>query len=350
MEQQRPHRSISTVEVGFADAGRTNASHHPAAHAAPPQWLVSYETRRPREVMELIAEFIGVFFYVSFGIAATLSFNITTIAKEAGYGSLLNIALAYGFGIAFGIIVAGPTSGSHLSPAFTIAFALFKGFPWRKVPQYIVAQILGAFCAALLVYAAYGEQARAVVAGLNASPLTAPINYSPAGIAGALAIFPSPNQSLGLIFLNELISTTLLGLAVFTCLDPTSLFVSFASVPWIIGMAFTGIILGFAVDTVTLNTARDLGGRFAAACIYGTAVFPSRFTALAALTNILGTLLGGAIQVFFLSDHRRAKLHHPPPTHTAGYNIPIAPAPGTTTDEHSPERRVSAEKAHVDHV
>ena len=48
--------------------------------------------------MELFAEFVGVFFYVYSGVGATMSFNLTSLAGQAGYGSLLNIALAYGFG------------------------------------------------------------------------------------------------------------------------------------------------------------------------------------------------------------------------------------------------------------
>lgn len=57
--------------------------------------------------------------------------------KEAGFGGLLNIGLCYAFGIVFAIIVAAPVSGGHLSPSFTIAFTIFKGFPLRKVPYYV---------------------------------------------------------------------------------------------------------------------------------------------------------------------------------------------------------------------
>jgi hypothetical protein len=48
-----------------------------------------------------------------------------------------------------------------------------------------------------------------------------------------------------------------------------------------------------------------LGGRFACAAIYGRGAFPSGYTAIACLTNILSTFVGAAIQVVFLSDSAR---------------------------------------------
>jgi hypothetical protein len=52
-------------------------------------------------------------------------------------------------------------------------------------------------------------------------------------------------------------------------------------------------------------TARDLGARFACGAIYGSDCFPAKFSALAALTNILSSLFTITIYTFFLSDSRR---------------------------------------------
>lgn len=81
---------------------------------------------------------------------------------------------------------AASTSGAHLSPGFTIAFVLFKGFPARKAPQYILAQICGAFCAALLVYSQYSQQIQDTLASITASKGAAAaneINFSTAGVS-----------------------------------------------------------------------------------------------------------------------------------------------------------------------
>ena len=51
------------------------------------------------------------------------------------------------------IIFMGKVSGAHLNPAVSIAFALRRDFPWRRVPGYIVVQLVGATLAALVLHA-----------------------------------------------------------------------------------------------------------------------------------------------------------------------------------------------------
>jgi aquaporin Z len=47
----------------------------------------------------------------------------------------------------------GKVSGAHLNPAVSVAFALRGDFPWRRVPGYIVVQLIGATLAALFLQA-----------------------------------------------------------------------------------------------------------------------------------------------------------------------------------------------------
>ena len=49
------------------------------------------------------------------------------------------------------ILFMGAVSGAHLNPAVSIAFALRGDFPWRRVPAYIAAQLLGAVLATLVL-------------------------------------------------------------------------------------------------------------------------------------------------------------------------------------------------------
>lgn len=57
------------------------------------------------------------------------------------------------------ILFMGKISGAHLNPAVSIAFALRGDFPWRRVPGYIVVQLIGATLACLVLQAVIGVSA-----------------------------------------------------------------------------------------------------------------------------------------------------------------------------------------------
>jgi aquaporin Z len=59
------------------------------------------------------------------------------------------------------ILFMGAVSGAHLNPAVSIAFALRRDFPWKRVPMYLVAQFAGAVLATLLLWALLGKQGSA---------------------------------------------------------------------------------------------------------------------------------------------------------------------------------------------
>src|SRR6478735_554952 len=65
-------------------------------------------------------------------------------------------ALAPGMMVMGIIFFMGTISGAHLNPAVTLAFAVRGNFPWRRVPGYIVAELVGATLAALFLNAMYG--------------------------------------------------------------------------------------------------------------------------------------------------------------------------------------------------
>ena len=88
------------------------------------------------------------------------------------YGALV---VAPALMVAAIILFMGAVSGAHLNPAVSIAFALRGDFPWRRVPAYVVAQLLGAVLATLLLRALIGEQGAAglTLPGPGISTLTA---------------------------------------------------------------------------------------------------------------------------------------------------------------------------------
>jgi len=88
------------------------------------------------------AEFLGTFALVFAGTGAIV------INKVSG-GAITHpgIALTFGLIVLAMIHTFGDVSGAHLNPAVTTAFAAGKRFPWREVPFYIAAQVVGAFSA-----------------------------------------------------------------------------------------------------------------------------------------------------------------------------------------------------------
>jgi aquaporin Z len=59
------------------------------------------------------------------------------------------------------ILFMGAVSGAHLNPAVTLAFALRRDFPWRRVPGYLIAQAAGSVAAMALLVALVGRHGQA---------------------------------------------------------------------------------------------------------------------------------------------------------------------------------------------
>ena len=55
------------------------------------------------------------------------------------------------------ILFMGAVSGAHLNPGVSLAFALRGDFPWRRVPGYIIVQLVGATLACLFLLAVFGN-------------------------------------------------------------------------------------------------------------------------------------------------------------------------------------------------
>lgn len=97
-----------------------------------------------------VLEFVGtlVLILMGDGVCANLSLNKSK-AKGAGW---VVITIAWGLAVMCGVFIAGPYTGAHLNPAVTLGLAFAGMFPWSDVLGYIIAQCLGGFCGACLVY------------------------------------------------------------------------------------------------------------------------------------------------------------------------------------------------------
>jgi aquaporin Z len=128
-------------------------------------WDERYEGRR------LFSELLGTFFLVLVAVGGGMV-NARFGGSAVPYGALVvSPALMVGAIILF----MGAVSGAHLNPAVTIAFAMRGDFPWRRVPAYVVAQILGSVLATLVLWGLLGKQGSAglTLPGPGISSLTA---------------------------------------------------------------------------------------------------------------------------------------------------------------------------------
>ena len=74
-----------------------------------------------------------------------------------GQISLAAAVVAPGLMVMAIILFMGAVSGAHLNPAVSLAFALRGDFPWKRVPGYIIVQLIGATLACLFLLAVFGN-------------------------------------------------------------------------------------------------------------------------------------------------------------------------------------------------
>ncbi|MGY1745474.1 MIP/aquaporin family protein [Blastococcus sp. SYSU D00695] len=111
-------------------------------------WDGRYEGRR------LFSELFGTFLLVLVAVGGGMV-NARFGGSAVPYGALV---VSPALMVAAIILFMGAVSGAHLNPAVSVAFALRGDFPWRRVPAYVVAQLLGAVLATLLLRGLIGEQ------------------------------------------------------------------------------------------------------------------------------------------------------------------------------------------------
>jgi glycerol uptake facilitator protein len=202
-------------------------------------------------VAELIAEFIGTFVLIAFG-TGVVAMVVLFPAKNPGeliHGGYTNITLGWGLGVTMGIYVAGKISGAHLNPAVTLALAVFRGFPWRKVLPYFVAQTGGAFGAAALVYWNYLPAFRQMDPQLERT-------------SGVFTTFPAFPAVLQAGFLDQVIGTALLLLLILAITDEFNAPPGANLAPLMIGLVVVAIGMSFGgMHGYPINPARDLGPR-----------------------------------------------------------------------------------------
>ena len=217
---------------------------------------------------ELVSEFLGTGIIVLLGDGVVAM--VVAALNQSGRGpkpfvaqaDWLLIAWGWGFAVCFAVYVAGGVSGAHLNPAVTLVMAWRRGFEWRKVPAYMVAQVLGAFAGAALVYANYHyaiaafEHANHITRGATSSVPTFSI----------FGTFPAPYfHSWFGPFLDQVIGAGVLVCFIFAVTDEYNTPVHGNLAPVVVGFIVVAIGLSIGANAgYAINPARDLGPRLLA--------------------------------------------------------------------------------------
>jgi glycerol uptake facilitator protein len=273
---------------------------------------------------ELLAEALGTFILIAFGdgvvAMAVAALNQSGRGTEifAASGDWLIIGWGWGMAVAFGVYVAGGVSGAHINPAVTLAFAVRRGFPWRKVPGYMAAQVVGAFVGAALVYVVYKG-------AIDSYERANHISRGAANSVPTFSIFATfPAKYLGNWvgpFVDQVVGTAFLIAFVFAIVDELNQPVRSNLAPVVIGFVVVAIGLSFGANAgYAINPARDLGPRlFAGLAGWGGVAVPGIYGNVNSYMwiPIVGPFVGGVIGAFAydlgIRDTLVARGETPPP-------------------------------------
>jgi MIP family channel proteins len=220
---------------------------------------------RPAVFREMLAEFLGTFVLIVFGVGVVAQ----TVLSKGAAGTTLSINISWGLAVTMGCYVSAGVTGAHLNPAVTLALAVHRRFPWSKVIPYMTAQVVGAFVASAVVYATYHEALTAFDAGVR--QITGPL-----GTAGIWATYPQPFLSTfpgG--FIDQFVGTALLVGVILGITDSRNSPAPAGIAPVIVGLLVVLIGATFGFNSgYAINPARDLGPRlFTAVAGWGSGVF-----------------------------------------------------------------------------
>ncbi|TKI03958.1 MIP/aquaporin family protein [Martelella alba] len=257
---------------------------------------------------ELIAEAIAMLIIIAFGdsVAAMYILYDPSPYLQAYWG----VCIAWGLAVTIAIYTTASVSGCHANPAVTLALALYRNFPWKKVLPYCFAQTVGAFLGAVIVYILYVP----VIDHFNALHHLTRLDGGAAGV-----FFTHPGLAITPMhaFSDQIILTAFLIFGIFAVTEQYNEQAPGAnSGALIIGfiVAAIGASMGY-LEAWAINPARDFGPRlFCFFAGWGSSALPSpdNYWYVPIVAPLIGGVVGGAAYQFlvhpFLPARRKAAM------------------------------------------
>ncbi|KIX03909.1 uncharacterized protein Z518_07462 [Rhinocladiella mackenziei CBS 650.93] len=261
-QEQRLRTSVHDVPA-FAEHGPL------VDHKIPQSDVVQQEpdlawSRIRHFLREPLSEFFGVFILILFGDGVVAQVVLSGGTK----GDYQSISWGWGLGVMLGVYASG-ISGAHLNPAVTFANCVFRRFPWRKFPAYMLAQVLGAMTAAAVVYANYKSAIDVFEGGANIRTVGGETSS-----AGIFCTYPAEFMTKTGQFFSEFIASAILMFLIYALKDDGNIGAGNLT-PLALFFVIFGIGACFGWETgYAINLARDFGPRLVSYMIgYGHEVW-----------------------------------------------------------------------------
>ena len=239
-----------------------------------------------------IAEFFGTLLLILLGDGVVAN---VVLKKTKGHGDgWVAITVGWGMAVAIAVYSVGWVSGAHINPAVSIGLAAIGEFDWAQVPGYVLAQVLGGFTGAVLVWLCYLGHWRAT--------------ESPAEKLAVFATAPEirngPHNFIAEVIGTAVLLFGILGIATTgTAIEENAtarLQEVYAAgiAPLIVGLLVLSVGLSLGGPTgYAINPARDLGPRLAHAVLPVAGKGPSDwgYAWIPIVAPIVGGILGAVL-------------------------------------------------------
>ena len=237
---------------------------------------------------KLLAELIGTAVLVFIGVGSVPATLIVGGSAPFTMAELGMISFAFAMAVIAMVYAIGHVSGCQINPAVTVALAATGRMPWREVPGYVLAQLVGATVGAWAIVGVLGH--KAVDVGLGVA------SYG-AGVGTGRAFFA------------EALGTAVLVFVVFGAAVDGRAPGGFAGIG--IGLAVFAIIIPIApVTSASINPARTFGPMLIEQLFGGSVQWHQIGVYLGA--EILGGLVAGFGYVVLSTTRKAARVSSVP--------------------------------------
>ncbi|XP_060763146.1 aquaporin-3-like [Neoarius graeffei] len=235
-----------------------------------------------------LAECLGTLILVMFGCGAVAQLTLS----KGSHGIFLAVNLAFGFAATLGILVCGQVSGGHLNPAVTFALCLLGRAKWRKFLVYFLAQTIGAFFGAGIVFGMYYDAIKVH-------------EDQDSDLSEIFATYPGKHLSIANGFFDQVIGTAALIVCILAIVDPYNNPIPQGLEAFTVG--FTVLVIGLSMGFnagYAVNPARDLGPRlFTAIAGWGAEVFRQAWFLVPIFAPFVGTVIGVILYQLMVGWH-----------------------------------------------